>query len=203
MKEKVNKPRVFISYAAEDIAFIETIEGDLRRCRVEPWRDRTSIRHGQPWQQAIFEEGVPTCDIILAYFSPHSLNSEMFAKEVDAAQLRKLKDSGILFAPYISDSQLRKSLRLDIQGLECPVWNQNNYNEVLPVVVAEIWRSYMERGVTLSVLVERTRRLELELELQKINTQSSAFTPQEEKEFHYIYQKLNAPREISFSSGRQ
>jgi hypothetical protein len=41
--------------------------------------------------------------------------------------------------------------------------------------------------------------LELEIELQKLTAESSAsgFTSQEEKEFQYIYHKLDEPREIS------
>ena len=61
----------------------------------------------------------------------------------------------------------------------------------------------MERGVAVAVLAERTRRLELEIELQNLSSQSTSFSPQEEREFLYIYHKLDAPREISFSSGKE
>jgi hypothetical protein len=199
MKERVNKPRAFLSYSSQDVPFIERIETDFRRCQIEPWRDRTDIRDGQPWLESIFEEGLPTCDVIIAYFTEHSLNSGMVAKEVDAAQLRQLKDNGISFLPYVSQSEIRGKLRLDIQTLQCRVWNVQNYHEILPSVISEIWRSYMERNTATAVLHEKNRRLELEIELNelKANSGGSGFTSQEQKEFRYIYGKLDELREIS------
>ncbi len=154
MKERVNKPRAFFSYSSQDLHFIERIEKDLRKCQIEIWRDRTEIRDGQPWQDAIFEDGLPTCDVIIVYFTDSSLSSGMVAKEVDAAQIRHLKDSGISFLPYVRQSETRKKLRLDLQTLHCRVWNDDNYHEILPSVVAEIWRSYVERNLANAVLHE-------------------------------------------------
>lgn len=199
MKERVNKPRAFLSYASEDLAFIERIERDLRNCQIDTWRDRTEIRDGQPWQEAIFEDGLPTCDVILAYFTDSSVSSGMVAKEVDAAQIRHLKDSGVSFLPYVNKSETREKLRLDIQSLHCRVWNDDNYHERLPTVVAEIWRSYMKRNLGNAVLHERNKRLELEVELQalKLSMGSSGFSSQEEKEFRYIFRKLDVSKEMS------
>lgn len=201
MKDKVNKPRAFLSYSSQDLAFIEKIESDLRTCKIDSWRDRTDIRDGHPWLESIFEEGLPTCDVIIAYFTENSLHSGMVTKEVDAAQIRQLEDSGISFLPYVNKSEIRSKLRLDIQTLQSRVWNNENYHEVFPSVVAEIWRSYMERHVGILVLQERNKRLELEIEVQRLQAKSdaSAFTSHEEKEFRYIYEKLNEPREISIN----
>ena len=197
MREKVNKPRAFLSYASRDRAFIEKIETDLRTCQIDTWRDSKDIRDGQPWMESIFEEGLPTCDVIVAYFTENSLSSDMVAKEVDAAQIRQLKDSGVSFLPYVRNSEIRTNLRLDIQTRQCRVWNDDNYYEVLPSVVGEIWRSYMERNLAVSLLQERNRRLELEIEVQTLRaTPSSVFTAQEEKEFQYVLEKLDAPRKI-------
>jgi hypothetical protein len=198
MKERVNKPRAFLSYSSKDLPFIERIETDLRKCHIETWRDGTEIRDGQPWQEAIFEDGLPTCDVIIAYFTDSSLDSGMVAREVDATQIRRLKDSGVSFLPYVNKSETRGKLRLDIQSLQCRVWNDENYHERLPSVVAEIWRSYMERNLGNAVLHERNKRLELKIELQELKSQSNAsgFTSHEEKEFRYIYGKLDEPREI-------
>ncbi|SRR6266851_477817 len=198
MKERINKPRAFLSYANQDAAFVETIQTDLRKCQIETWRDKTDIRDGKPWLESIFEDGLPTCDVIIAYFSDSALKSGMVTREVDAAQIRQLKESGVSFLPYVNRSETRKKLRLDIQRLQCPVWNEGNYDERLPIIVGEIWRSYLERIVGTAVLQEKNRRLEMEIELQqlKATSNSSAFTTQEEKEFEYIYQKLDAPKEI-------
>lgn len=198
MKEKINKPRAFLSYANQDAAFVEEIQTDLRKCQIETWRDKTDIRDGQPWLESIFEDGLPACDVIIAYFSDSALKSGMVTREVDAAQIRQLKDGGISFLPYVNHSDTRKKLRLDIQRLQCPVWNEDNYHERLPIVVAEIWRSYLDRIVGTAVLQEKNKRLELEIELQELKATSnfSAFTSHEEKEFEYIYKKLDVPKEI-------
>lgn len=204
MRERINKPRLFLSHARKDVAFIERIENDLRRCQVLTWRDQYEIRDGQPWMSAIFEDGIPTCDAILAYFTENSLGSSMVAKEVDSAILRRLSDSKVAFLPYVKDDATRGKLRVDIQTLQCRAWNDENYHEILPSVVAEIWRSYFERNVENAVATERARRLELELELQNLRLDnSSVFTPSEEKEFSYLRRQLDRDIEVALTLNRQ
>jgi hypothetical protein len=204
MRERINKPRVFLSHARKDVAFIERIENDLRRCQVLTWRDQYEIRDGQPWMSAIFEDGIPTCDAILAYFTENSLGSSMVAKEVDTAILRRLSDSKVAFLPYVKDDATRGKLRVDIQTLQCRAWNDENYHEILPSVVAEIWRSYFERNVENAVATERARRLELELELQNLRLDNSfVFTPSEEKEFSYLRRQLDRDIEVALTLNRQ
>jgi len=199
MKEKINKPRAFISYSSLDSTFIEKIEKGLRECQIETWRDRTEIRDGRPWLDSIFEEGLPTCDVIIAYFTSNSLKSDMVTREVDAAQLRLLSDRGVSFLPYVDRSETRESLRLDLKTLHSRVWNDQNFLEILPSVVAEIWRSYTERIVAVAVAQERNRRLEAELELQNLRSSlnDSAFSPQEEREFQHVYAKLRGPKDAA------
>jgi len=198
MRDRINKPRVFLSHARKDAAFIERIENDLRKCKIEVWRDQNEIRDGQPWMSAIFEDGIPTCDAILAYFTENSLGSSMVAKEVDSAILRRLSDSKIAFLPYVRDEATRGKLRVDIQTLQCRVWNDENYHEILPSVVAEIWRSYFERNIETAVATERARRLELELELQGLQRENtSVFSSREHAELKYIYGKLD--RNLEFT----
>lgn len=174
MRERINKPRVFLSHARKDVEFIEKIERDLRRCQIEPWRDQNEIRDGEPWQNVIFGEGIPTCDVIIAYYTENSLASQMVSKEVDASLLRQLSDNGIGFLPYVNSDNTRNNLRIDIQALHCRVWNEENYYEVLPSVVAEIWRRYMERSIGSAIAQEKSRRLEAELELEKLKSESIA-----------------------------
>ncbi|HEX8264716.1 MAG TPA: toll/interleukin-1 receptor domain-containing protein [Pyrinomonadaceae bacterium] len=197
MRERINKPRVFLSHARKDVEFIERIERDLRRCQIEPWRDINEIRDGEPWQNVIFAEGIPACDVVITYYTENSITSQMVSKEVDSTLLRQLSDNGIGFLPYVNTDQTRNNLRLDIQALQCRVWNDANYNEVLPSVVAEIWRRYTERAIPLAVSIERAKRLELEIELKNVQSRmsDSVFPPQEENEFQYIYSKLEGFRE--------
>ncbi|MGC2236901.1 MAG: toll/interleukin-1 receptor domain-containing protein [Pyrinomonadaceae bacterium] len=193
MRERINKPRVFLSHARKDVEFIEKVEKDLRRCQIEPWRDLNEIRDGESWQNVIFAEGIPACDVFITYYTENSVTSEMVSKEVDTALLRQLSDNGIGFLPYVDSDETRNNLRLDIKALQCRVWNEDNYNEVISSVVAEIWRRYTERAIPLAILQEKAKRLELELEIKNLQARmsDSAFSPQEEKEFQYYTNKLS------------
>lgn len=188
-----NKPRVFLSHSNKDKEFINRLYEDLRLCQIEPWRDETEIRHGQPWLDAIFESGIPTCDAILVYLTESSIESPMVKKEMDTSIIKKLKESHVAFLPYVSQEILRDQLRIDIQALQTPVWNKENYAEMLPRVVAEIWHSYLDSVVMSVANEEKIRRLEAELELEKLRKTGieSIFEPKEISDFDFIWKQFD------------
>ncbi|MBN2024074.1 MAG: toll/interleukin-1 receptor domain-containing protein [Pirellulales bacterium] len=192
------KPWVFLSHSSSDKEFIERAAMALKRFEIEPWLDSEEIRHGQPWLDAIFENGIPNCDCTLVYLTESSLQSAMVKKEIDASVLQKLKDKGVGFLPYVSTEQIREQLRSDIQAIQAPLWNLANFDVLLPRVVAEIWRSFSERTSLIVVKDERTAHLEAELELVNLKAALSGdiFTEAEEKDFRYIWEKLNRRDEI-------
>lgn len=145
MENKISKPSVFLSHAKLDAGFIESLANDLRRCQIEPWLDTDEIRDGKPWLKVIFEDGIAACDVVLVYLSENSIDSKFVAKEIDAAIVEQIKDEGVGFLPYVSSKELRDKLRPDIRALQTREWNADNYKDVLPSVVAEIWRTYHER----------------------------------------------------------
>lgn len=198
MESRFNKPRVFLSHSKADVSFIEQVHIDLRKCQIEPWLDSAEIRHGKPWLDAIFEHGIPTCDAVLVYFTEASLESKMVKKEMDAGILQQLQDKGVAFLPYVDEKSRRSKLRADIQALQVPVWNLSNYNDMLPPVVAEVWRSYLERMIVSSVQEERVMRLQAELELERLKKDSSGsiFSSSEEAEFRYIWDTLSKSVQI-------
>jgi hypothetical protein len=189
---RINKPRVFLSHSKIDVSFIEKVYSDLQKCQIEPWLDSEEIRHGKPWLAAIFEDGIPTCDAVLVYFTEASLESNMVRKEMDAGILQQLKDKRVAFLPYVNNKLIRTKLRCDIQALQAPVWNQENYSNILTRVVAEIWRSYLERTLESVVQHERVLRLQAELELEKLKKEPSGsiFSTSEEAEFRYLWENL-------------
>jgi len=200
MNERLNKPKVFLSHSKADSAFVERLYADLRKCQIDPWLDSEDIRHGKPWLDSVFEDGIPTCDCILVYLTEHSVRSAMVKKELDAALLQQLKDKQVALLPYVNSENVRDELRADIQALQVPVLNSDNYASLLPRVVAEIWRSFLERTVASAVRQERVRRLEAELELEKLKKASgdSVFTPAEEREFEYIRECLDRFEPVEF-----
>jgi hypothetical protein len=200
-----NKPRVFLSHSKADIGFIERAGNDLRGCQIEPWLDSQEIRAGQPWLDAIFESGIPTCDCVFVYLTESSIDSTMVKKEIDAGIIRKLRDSQIAFLPYVSRAELRDKLRTDLQTLQVPEWNENNYHLMLPRVVAEIWRSYMDRTIVASTKDEKVKRLEAELELAKIRKEAKEriFSEGEDLDFKYIQKSMDRWEPVIFSMDRR
>lgn len=193
MRDRLNKPKVFLSHSSLDKEFINRLATDLRKCQIEPWLDTEEIRDGRPWLSVIFEDGIPSCDAVIIYLTENSLASKMVAKEMDATLVEQLGESGISLLPYVSQAELRGRLRSDIRSLHCREWNHNNYSEVLPSVAAEIWRSFMESNMNAAVAQEKSRRLEMELRVKELNERyaDSVFSPQEEREFRFIYDRLN------------
>ncbi|HKR10906.1 MAG TPA: toll/interleukin-1 receptor domain-containing protein [Pyrinomonadaceae bacterium] len=200
MQNRFNKPRVFLSHARENKQFIRRIADDLRCCQIEPWLDEYEIRDGRPWLKMIFEDGIPTCDAVLVYFTKESLNSKMVERELDAAVVHQLSEGGVRLLPYVSEDSIRDQLRSDLQTLHCREWNNDNYDLVLPTVIAEIWRSYHERTIDAALLQEKNRRLEQELENKRLKEQveSSVFSTSEDQEFKYLRKKLSRQVEITF-----
>ena len=137
MEQYINKPRVFLSHSEKDDEFVSKLADDLRKCQIEPWHFKYEIRHGKPWLDEIFNLGMPTCDAIVIYLTESSLASPVVKKEIDAGILQQLSDHNIAFLPYVDDEKIRSQLRPDIQALQIPEWNKDNYSYLLPVVVSE------------------------------------------------------------------
>ncbi|MFA5845236.1 MAG: toll/interleukin-1 receptor domain-containing protein [Coriobacteriia bacterium] len=193
MEPRLGKPRVFLSHCKADLPFITRLDSALRECQIDTWLDSIDIPHGHPWLDAIFRDGIPACDAAMVYLTPAALDSVMVKKEIDAAMIQQLQDERIAFLPYVSSSDIRIKLRADIQALQAPEWNESNYEQLLPRVVAEIWRSYLGRTVVAAVADERVKRLQAELALQELRGKSAAsvFTPAEEAEFEQIWATLD------------
>lgn len=192
MEERINKPRVFLSHSKKNVDFIENLANDLRKCQIDPWLDTDQIRHGKSWQDSIFEYGLPTCDAVLVYFTEISIQSAVVKQEMDVGLLQNLKDNNIAFLPYVSEEKLRSQLRPDIQARQVLEWNEKNYHVLLPRVVAEIWRSYLERVVTAAIQSEHLKRVEAELELEKYRSQpDDVFSKSENREFEFILDAFN------------
>lgn len=205
METTGNKPRVFLSHSSLDKPFINRVCNDLRSCYIDPWVDSAEIRDGKPWMNVIFQHGIPACDAIIAYFTENSLKSKVVEKEIDVGLISQINDSSIAFLPYVSADNVREVLRPDIKALHCRKWNDDNYHEVFPRIVAEIWHSYLERVVNTAILTEKNKRLELELEIGKLRElqKESLFSQQEEADFTFIKNELEKMSGVTVSVSRK
>lgn len=191
--QSIRKPRVFLSHSKKDVAFVRRLESDLRSCQCEPWIDEVELRHGRPWLDQIFAAGIPSCEVVLCYITDNSIQSEMVQQEINARLIERLQNDRVSLLVYVARSELRSKLRLDLQSLQIPELNDENYAQVFPRVVAEIWRSYAEHSSASAAQSERVKRLEAELRIRELEQSASAgvFSASEEAEFQIIWSRLN------------
>jgi hypothetical protein len=69
---QMNRPRVFIAYASEDIAMAEKLFQALRSTGYAPWLDRRRLLPGQNWPRRI-EDAIASADFFVACFSTGSV----------------------------------------------------------------------------------------------------------------------------------
>lgn len=201
MREQRIKPKVFLSHSKKDIEFIRCLENDLRKCQIDTWIDEIDIRHGESWLDEIFENGIPTCHVIFAYISENSIGSPMVQKEIDASILQKLKENDVAFLPYVSSSEVRSRLRLDLQTLHAPEFSSENYADFFPRIVSQIWIAFLNWTVNSAIKSERLGRLEAEMKLQEFKKlhEGSIFADSENKEFEYFWSALDQDEKIEFN----
>lgn len=187
------KPRVFLSHSKKDISFVRRLESDLRSSQCEIWIDDLEIRHGRPWLDEIFVSGIPSCEVVLCYITENSASSQMVQREIDARVVERLANDRVTLLLYVETPEIRSRLRGDLQTFQIPVLNSDNYAEILPRIVSEIWRSYLDSAISQAVQTERVKRLELEIELRNLRDgqMEDIFNPQENAEFESIWSHLD------------
>ncbi len=193
MQTLQRKPRIFLSHSKKDVDFVRKLEADLRACQCETWIDEVEIRHGKPWMDEIFSKGMPSCEIVLCYITKDSAQSVMVKKEIDARLIERLANEHVTLLIYVANEELRSELRIDIQALQIPVFNNENYQKMLPKVVAEIWRSYSDAAIPQAIQTEKIRRLELELKVKDLESQSyrDTFSAKETSEFNAVWKQID------------
>ena len=67
-----NKPKIFLSYAHEDIAMANKIYKDLKRFGLDIWFDNENLLPGQKWNVAI-EKAIKNSTYYLVLLSSHSI----------------------------------------------------------------------------------------------------------------------------------
>ncbi|WP_413466189.1 toll/interleukin-1 receptor domain-containing protein [Hydrogenophaga taeniospiralis] len=171
----------------------------MRQALCDPWIDDLELVSGEPWLDQIFSSGIPSCEVVLCYVTSNSIESKVFQQEMDARLLERLQNARVSLLIYTSQPDLRSKLRLDVQRLQIPVLNKENYSLTMPRLVAEIWRCYSENLVHSSVEAERVKRLEAELRVKELesNAVASVFTASENAEFSIIWQQMNRDCHLS------
>ncbi|ULQ61042.1 toll/interleukin-1 receptor domain-containing protein [Brucepastera parasyntrophica] len=170
----------------------------FRKCKIETWLDEIDIQHGDSWLKAIFEDGISKCDFVFVYISENSLKSSMVEKEIDASIIMQLKQNDIKLLPYVSDSEIRGLLRVDLQAIQMPVLDENNFDSTFPIIISNIWNHYYKQKISKII---REKDLEIEnLELKmKMKKNEKEIVLADDKEFGVIFTRLNKDIKIEFS----
>ncbi|MBD3339076.1 MAG: TIR domain-containing protein, partial [Candidatus Lokiarchaeota archaeon] len=95
------KPKIFLSYAHEDIGMAKRIYQDLRRYDLDVWIDCESLLPGQNWKITI-EKAIKQSQFYLLLLSSHSMTKRGFIqKEMRIAyeMLEKCSEDDIYIIP--------------------------------------------------------------------------------------------------------
>jgi hypothetical protein len=188
-----NNPRVFIAYTNTDREFIEKVEDDLFQCQIIPWLYSEELRADQPLKEIIFEYGISKCDAILIYLTPDMLDSSMVKKELRPDMLKMLEEHHISLLTYVQEEKLRNKVPQHMKVFPLKVWSNTNYQDVIANFVARVWHSFQKRAIISAVNGEKLRRMELELELERLSKpkEEAIFSDKEKADFEYIWSRLD------------
>ncbi len=73
-------PKVFSSYAHEDIGMAKKIYNDLKSYNIEIWFDQVSLQPGQNWEYEI-EDAIENCSFFIALLSNNSINKKGYVQK--------------------------------------------------------------------------------------------------------------------------
>lgn len=96
----LDAPRIFISYATEDVKSAEALYDELHSTGFNPWMDRRNLKAGQNWPRLI-EAAIEASDFFIACMSTNSVRkrggfqSEM-RYALDIARRLPLEDSFLI-----------------------------------------------------------------------------------------------------------
>ena len=136
MATEPGPPKVFISHASEDKAFVLDFAASLRKRGVDAWLDRWEILPGDSLVDKIFEEGIAQAKAIIVVISRHSVDKPWVREELNVAVVRKVNRLSRLIPVVIDDTTVPTSLRATVWE---KVADPKNYEESLDRIVASIF----------------------------------------------------------------
>lgn len=139
------RPQVFLSYSHLDTDFVQKIYNDLRRAGIDCWMDTGTISAGDRLQEAIFADGIPRCNLFVAYITQNYLASDWCMKELREA-LAVLR---VVVVPLIDSEQTLKQVDKTVRDtVHCGLIKAELYWDRLLELTGKAWSS-----------LQKTRRL--------------------------------------------
>ncbi len=135
-----NKPRVFIAYVEEDLAFAKKLYRAFEESGFRPWLDKKRLMPGQNWPRAI-ETAIQTSDFFVACFSRRATSKRgSFHSELRYALFCAAKvplDEIFLIPLRLDDCVVPNRISKQIQYLDLfPDW-QVGVDRLIAVIQAQ------------------------------------------------------------------
>jgi|GEM_PF-5122932 len=92
--------RVFLSYSSKDKGFVRAFDSALRAFGVDTFLDERDIALGEDIPRRLSSE-LDRATHVLYFISSHSIQSPWVQKELSAAQVREMREKGILILPIL------------------------------------------------------------------------------------------------------
>jgi hypothetical protein len=109
----ITKPKIFISYASEDLALVNKLCDELAAAGVDPWLDKRNLIGGELWDHKI-RKAIRQSDFFLACLSNRSVNKRGFLQREIRQALdlwqEKLDDDIYLIPARLEECQVPESL---------------------------------------------------------------------------------------------
>lgn len=141
------KPRVFLSHSKKDKVFVEDLANKLRIARIDVWYDDWEIPPGESIRKKIFEDGIPNCDVFFVYLTEYSIDSYWVSKELDAMTISEAENRNSQMALFVSTSEVREKLSLDLKAMNIPEFNEREYLSPFSKLLSRIWEVYSKNSI--------------------------------------------------------
>jgi hypothetical protein len=136
MASETAPPKVFISHASEDKAFVVDFATRLRARGVDAWLDRWEILPGDSLVRKIFDEGLGQAKAVIVVISRHSVDKPWVREELDIAVVQKINHVSKLIPVIIDGTKVPSPLQATVwERIDDP----KNYEESLERVLLAIF----------------------------------------------------------------
>ncbi len=126
---------------------------------------------GESFRKQIFEEGVPSSNLFFVYFTTASAASYWVQKEVDAALIQDAEMRGGFISTFVDNDDTRKLLPLDLQSLNSPMLNDEEYERPVRKLIARAWEGLLLETVKGTQDKQQVKLLELQRDNAELRVQ--------------------------------
>ena len=160
-----NSPRIFISYAKEDVRYAEEIRRLLKLADFNPWMDSAGLLAGEAWEARLVE-AIRTSDFVVALLSEHTVGgyqeTELRVAVKNAPSGRKAD------VPFVLPCAIGRLLRGDTEEAIPDFLDKSqliriwNFNASWRQVHESLYMSARSAGLSVPMLLRSTPRTDFD-----------------------------------------